>query len=289
MIDLGDPVVLTFLVKDADGALVDAGVTPVCTVTLPDGSTATPAVTHPSTGTYKATFTTTLAGRHTVRWVATGANAQVYTDVFNVSATDPGMIIGLAEARAAIGLPATATAKDEQLRGYIAAATPLMEDLCGPIVPRTVTDTHDGGSPMVRLMLAPIISVTTVEESYGNFTRTLTEQPLDGAGFDAYGYTVDLETGILTRRISGGAGIFAPGRRNVLITYRAGRSNIGENLLRATQRLIRWLWEPEQGSVRPDVTTGDTPAVAQTPSGYAIPRDVIVLCGPSELQVFGIG
>jgi hypothetical protein len=287
VIDLGDPVVLTFLVKDASGNPAAAGAV-VVTVTLPDGTSATPATTNPTLGTYTATFATTQAGRHAVRWVATGANAQAYTDVFNVSASDPGMIIGLADARAAVGLPTSATAKDEQLRGYIAAATPLMEDIVGPILRRICADTYDGGAGTVRLLYAPVISVESVVESYGNFTRTLTAQPLDGAGFDAYGYTVDLVDGILTRRVSGQRGIFQPGRRNILVSYTAGRTEIGENLIRAAQRLVRWLWEPEQGAVRPDLTTGDSPVLAQTPSGYSVPRDVIVLCG-ADVRIVGIG
>lgn len=286
MYDLGDPVVLTFTVKDSSGALADAGAA-VVTVTLPDGSTATPTVTHTGTGTYSASYATTQAGRHAVRWVATGANAQAYTDVFNVAASDPGMIIGLADARAAIGLPTAATSKDDLLRAYVAAATPLMEDLCGPILSRSVTDTHDGGG-RVRLMYAPVISITSVKESYGNFTRTLTEQALDGSSFDAYGYTVDKDLGILTRRVSGRDAVFAPGRRNILVSYTAGRATIGENLLKATQRLVRWLWEPEQGAVRPDLTTGDSTTTAQTPSGYTIPRDVVTLCG-ADARIFGIG
>lgn len=287
MIDLGDTVALTFTVKDTTGALADDPSAAV-TITLPDGSTAAPAVSHAGTGTYNASYVPTQAGRHVVRWTSTGAGtATAYTDVFNVSAADPGMIVGLAEARTAVGLPTAATAKDDVLRGYIATATPLMEDLCGPILSRTVTDTHDGGG-LVRLMWAPVISVTSVKESYGNFTRTLTEQPLDGATFDAYGYTVDLTTGILTRRISGRAGAFPPGRRNVLVTYKAGRAVIGENLIRATQRLIRWLWEPEQGATRPDVNSSDTTVMSRTPSGYTIPRDVITLCG-ADVRIDGLG
>jgi hypothetical protein len=53
--------------------------------------------------------------------------------------------------------------------------------------------------------------VQSVSESYGNFVRTLTAQPLDGSTFDAYGYTIDLVDGILTRRVSGQVGVFTPG------------------------------------------------------------------------------
>lgn len=285
MIDLGDPVVLTFLVKDASGALVDAGAA-VCTVTLPDNSTNTPTVSHTGTGTYAATFTTTQAGRHQVRWVATGANAQTYADVFNVTAASLPWIVGLAEARASLGLPAGATANDEVLRSKLTAATPVMEDIVGPVLPATFDDWLDGGATTVRVLNYPLISVTSVQESYGNFTRTLTAQPLDGPGFDAYGYTVDLAAGILQRRTSGRVGEFAAGRRNVHVTYQAGRTVTPANIIEATLRLVRHLYQEEQqGFARPEFGSGEP--MVMTPSGFVVPRAVIELCG-NDSQIVGI-
>jgi hypothetical protein len=285
VIDLGDPVVLTFLVKDAAGVLVDAGAA-VCTVTLPDASTSTPAVVHTGTGTYTATFTTTQAGRHGVRWVATGANAQTYTDVFQVADSIPGMLISLDEARRGLTLPGTATAKDDDLRSLILECTPIIEDLCGPILPAAKDEWYDGGARTVRLLQAPIISVTAVQESYGNYTRTLTEQALSGSSFDAYGYTVDKVDGILQRRISGREGIFQSGRRNIHVTYTAGRSVMPANLVLATRRLVRHLWQQEQQGYRPDFGSPEG-AMVSTPSGFLVPHVVVEACG-AEARIIGI-
>jgi hypothetical protein len=288
VIDLGDFVVLTFNVRDASGALADAGAA-VLTVTLPDASTSTPAVTHTATGVYTATFTTTQAGRHAVRWVATGANAQAYTDVFNVSPAAPGLIISLADARLGLGLTTGATAKDDDLRSAILGATPIMEDLVGPILSRSCDEWHDGGAPTVRLLQAPCLSVATVVESWGTFTRTLTAQPLDGTGFDAYGYTVDLNDGILQRRVSGQSGIFNPGRRNIHVTYVAGRTVISENILKATRRLVRHFWQQEQQTPpRPDLSAPESTPMTTTPSGFAVPQVVVDLCA-GDLRTVGIG
>lgn len=286
MIDLGDPVVLTFKVTDASGNPAAAGAA-VATVTLPDASTSTPAVTNPSLGTYQATFATTQAGRHGVKWVATGANAQVFTDVFNVAASSPGLIISLAEARVALGLNAASTATDGDIRGHILAATPVMEDLVGPIIPRTCVETHDGGSGTVRLLCAPVLTITSVSESYGNFVRTLTAQPLDTGPFDAYGYTVDLNDGILTRRVSGSAGMFQVGRRNVLVTYVAGRAVVRDNLLNATRELVKFYAQKTQTPNRPDMGAADGVAMTSTPAGFAVPRHIVDLCG-DDLRVIGI-
>lgn len=83
MYDIGDVVTLSATIRDLDGDLADAG-TVVCTVALPDGTTTQPPVVHVGTGTYSAQLTCTLAGLHTVRWVATGANAGAFTESFTV-------------------------------------------------------------------------------------------------------------------------------------------------------------------------------------------------------------
>lgn len=46
--------------------------TMACTIYLPDNTTSTPTPTNDSTGVYHISYTTTMAGLHTIRWVATG-------------------------------------------------------------------------------------------------------------------------------------------------------------------------------------------------------------------------
>jgi hypothetical protein len=161
-----------------------------------------------------------------------------------------------------------------------------MEDICGPILSVAKDEWHDGGSRTVRLLYAPIISVATVVESYGNFTRTLTAQPLDGSSFDAYGYTVDLVDGLLHRRYSGREGDFQSGRRNVHVTYTAGRTTIPPNITYATRRLVRHLWQQEQQGFRPDFGSPEG-AMVSTPSGFLVPNVVVQACG-AEARIIGI-
>lgn len=286
MLDLGDFVVLAFSPKDTSGAAADVGAA-VVTVTLPDGSTATPAVVHGGVGVYTATYTTSQAGRHSVRWVGTGANAQAYTDAFNVVPSAPSLIVGLAEARASIGLPVAAVAKDEVLRNKILSATPIIEDLVGPVIPRPLTESYDGGGSKIKLLYSPVLSVSSIVESFGNYTRTLTAQPLDGSTFDAYGYTLDARDGLLTRRVSGSVGAFAAGRRNVLVTYVAGRAVVGQNILDATCRLVRHFFQQEQQGSRPDMGSPDSTTMTTTPSGFAVPRAVVELCA-DDVRVVGM-
>ena len=59
MYDLGDVVSLSVNVVDSAGAAANATAV-VCTVTLPDGTTATPDVTNSATGTYTIAYTPTV-------------------------------------------------------------------------------------------------------------------------------------------------------------------------------------------------------------------------------------
>jgi len=289
-IDLGDPLPLTVTIRNASGAPENAG-SVVLTLTLPDGTTTAPAVTGTS-GVYTPTAPVfaTLAGRWTTRWVATTPNACTFSDVINVAAADPGAIISLAEARAGLGLAQANTVKDEDLRTYIAAATPVIEDIVGPVLRTTRVETFDGGAPTIALSWHPIISVGNVIESFGSNTQfTLTLQDVfAGSGLDAYGYTVDLGEGVLVRRSLGVASLFAGGVRNVQVTYVSGRTAIGGNILLATRRLIRHLWQSEQQGFRPAMSGSPDKSVGHTPSGFAVPKAVLELCA-GDTRVPGIG
>ena len=279
--DLGDPIPLVFTVLNASGAPENA-TTVVLTITLPDLTTVTPAVTG-LVGVYTTTvpYVATLAGHYVVDWLATGTNACTSSDVFNVMAPDPGFIISLSDARAGLGTAAGNTVKDEDLRLFIAAATPIMEDIVGPILRKARVETYDGGTSQINLLWSPVVSITNIIESYGStYVRTLTAQDTSifaGTGSDAYGYTVDLTTGIVTRRAVGVAIPFMAGKRNVQVTYVSGRATVTGNILLATRRLIRHLWLQEQQGLRPQMGAPDT-SMGLTPSGFAVPRAVIEMC-----------
>jgi len=284
--DLGDPIPLVFHTVDATGALASV-TTAVLTIILPDGTTVLPAVAVGAIGTYAPTtpYISVQSGIHRVSWVGSGVNAQDYSDIFNVLAADPHFIISLAEARAALVLSPGNTAKDEDLRTYIVAATPVMEDICGPILRTPQVETFDGGSDQIELLWAPLISVTSIVESYGsNYVRILTlDDIFAGTAVSAFGYTVELKTGLVTRRVTGTASPFPRGRRNIQVSYVAGRAVIGGNITLGTRRLVKHLWQQDQTWNRPGVPQEE---MTTTPSGFAVPRAVVELCagdvrGPS--------
>src|SRR4029078_8544822 len=137
MFDLGDVVPLRVEIRDTAGALANAGSVAV-TVTAPDETSTTPSVGNTSTGVYTATYTPTQIGRHRVRWVATGVNASAFTDVFDVRSGSSIQLFSLTDARAFLHL--SKTTNDEELRGWIEAATAAVEAVVGPVVPRTIVE-----------------------------------------------------------------------------------------------------------------------------------------------------
>jgi len=273
--DLGDPIPLTFITKDAAGALA-AVTTAVLTITLPDGTNVLPAVAAVSTGTYAPTtpYISVQSGLHRVSWVGSGANAQDYGDVFNVLAANPRFLISLADARSALGTVATNTVKDEDLRSYLAAVTSIIEDVTGPILPLTgQVWTVDGGGSQVLLPSA-VASVQSVTDTGVALT----------SGAD---YTVNLRSGIVTRGTLLYPFRFLPGVQNVTITYTVGGSTVPANVALAARIILRQLWlvSGQQGN-RPAM--GSPESVSSAPVGFAIPNAALELLnsGPNNVPGF---
>lgn len=289
MFDLDDTIRLTASNVDAAGNPVDSGAGPTVTITLPDGSTVSPAPVHDGTGNWHVDLVTTQSGRHEARWVGTGANAFAYTEAFTIDPTDVGMLFSLEEARVVIRRSKnSASADDDEIRDFIAGVAPVIEDLVGPVIKKTFDEWHDGGGPTVKLFFPPVLTVATVLESYGaGYTRTLSEQPLDGATFDSFGYTIDKDTGLITRRVTGRDSAFAQGRRNVHVVYDAGRTVIKKNIIRAAKEQFRFMWDTTREANRPGYVDSPDVEVDYTPSGFAVPRFVSELCRP-DLRMHGI-
>lgn len=289
MYEVGDVYAQTFTVAPG-GVPTDASGT-TCPITLPDGTPATPTINHTGPGVYQVVYTITQVGQHSLDFSGTvGSYAFSQSDVFNVSANASStFIVSLADSRTAIGIPTTDTSKDEILRTVIAGATPVMEDIIGPCVATTRTETYDGGAAQICLLYAPVMSITSiVETAGGNYVHSLTEQTIfTGSGsLDSFGYSVDLSAGVITRRAAGVAIGFIPGRRNIQVVYVSGRVLKGNQIL-AARRLIRHLYQTEQQGFRPQMGAPDT-SMGTTPSGFAVPRAVIELCA-ADTRPPGIG
>jgi hypothetical protein len=289
MITLGATLPFSALLYDKDpasgGVLVNA-TSVTLTITLPPdpvtGITSTasgitvgnpPAVT----GTYVYSYvTTTLVGRYVGTWLFTMASGQTssYAEVFEVEPVDPGFIISLASAKKYLNIPSSDTSNDDEIRDWLSAITPMVEDIVGACIPRTVVDMGLGASQMASLQgdmaffgsgaansaitvrTTPVISVTSVVSTYTNSGRTYATAEL----------VVINDRGQITLK-NGWPFIGGPWTA----TYLAGRTRIGPNITQAVKIILGHLWQTQRGAGSPAYLGGDDLVVAPG-AGFSIPN-----------------
>jgi hypothetical protein len=266
---------LTFGLKtyDAAGAPADVGNLPSATLTKPDGTTAVGNVTKTTTGTYTALATATALGRWSCVWSGSGVNSGglPYTDVADVLDMSR-LIISLGDARAALNIPAAITVNDDELRGYCAAATVVVEDLIGPVLPATQVERRSGSGRYALPLFQYPSAVTSVIE--------------DGVTLTASDYALD-EAGVLWRGSHMGAGTWSSnGVRNVVVTYTVGAATIPPNVLNAARELVKFWYSSSQQGTRPQLQP-DAPAYPMV-AGFAVPNAVADKLAPSDNRVPGL-
>jgi hypothetical protein len=217
------------------------------------------------------------------RWTATGTGVGWSSETqFQVRPVGVEQLVDLASVRAHLNIPTNDNRQDDELQGFILAAADLARDHCGPFLPETHTEFHDGGGPTVVPDWLPLTKILSVTEFYGTTAFVLTEQPLGGQT-DAFAYTVDYATGEITRRaFSGEAARFADGSKNVKVVYTAGRSGSVPYTVRlGALELIRHLWQLTQQGGRPKFGgAGYDGSDSMIPTGFALPSRVIELWQP---------
>lgn len=235
-----------------------AGHTVTLSITKPDGTLNTPTVTSVA-GKFSAIFAASLAGRYLLTWLDDTDDVK-YTDIVEVWPADPRFLVSTNEALAQLKWNnATVAASTDQLRLYVAAATPIIEDITGAILQRTVEQYADGGRTGVALWERPdeIISVEVDD--------TLVTD-----------YVLNKNAAIVYRGRHGER--FRDGTQIVKVTYSTGFDQIPPNVKLATLELIRHLWQiGQQISQGAPVEYGSRP-MGTTPSGFAVPNRVLELC-----------
>lgn len=164
------------------------------------------------------------------------------------AATD---ILTLTEGRTAINNQAVN--HDTQLATFITGISHRIDDLCGPVVIRTVTnEEHNGGKSRIWPLITPVDSVTTLTE-YVHTTGTALSAE-SNASKPASAYLLDNigVTSFVWRRSGGADSTFASGRRNIVITYEAGRyadtASVDPKFKLAVESVLRRIWKREQSS-----------------------------------------
>jgi len=240
--------------------------TAALTITLPDGTTTSPAV---GTGAASGSdwliaydYQTVQAGLHKAAWQTAGPGTAV-VDYFNVRAFVS--ILSLAEAKAHLsaGSVASWTIDDDELRNFLQAVTEAIESKVGPCVRRTVTQRiADTCNSQLVLNQAPVIAVTSVTSVWTG-----------GPSWDTALLILDSDAGIVTTQL--GAIPFYYGPWDV--AYQPGRAVVPERFIHAAKELLRHLWETQRGQLAAPILGGGDTYTTSAGWSFSIPNRVLEL------------
>jgi hypothetical protein len=258
--DLADVVPLTVTIRDTTGAPADGG-TVTLTVTLPDLTTATPAVTHAGVGVYQVDYVPPMPGRYSVNWVCTGTNASGYSDAFDVREAAPHYAASLADLKLQLNM--TGTTDDEELRLYLEAATTVVEQHLRRAVVRRSFVEQITATGYLALTWTPVVSLTSVIYTNGSGSLTLSDLVVSAAGLVTSVTNPCLLVGDFTA------------------TYVAGPALVPANETLACLIIAQHLWETQRGTKGAAHAGGlNNPGLGFTSFGFAIPNRALELLGP---------
>lgn len=178
------------------------------------------------------------------------------------------------EAKRLVGIADNNGDQDDELGIYITAVSRRLDELCGPVVNRTLTaEAYNGGCASVRLRHAPVSSFTTVTEYNQTTAQVLTAET--NSVKTANNYLYDDELLRLYRRVNGTNGYFPSGRRNVTVTYVGGRAatttDVDGRFKRAAGIILTHLWRVDRG--------GGSDVFGDYPTGFAVPARALDVLG----------
>lgn len=153
------------------------------------------------------------------------------------------------------------TARDADLTVYIKAATPVIEDIVGPVLPVSLVRTFDGGVASILLNH----KVNDVE------FVTVDDVDVD--------FVYSPSSNVVYAGTSSALSAFRGGIESVAVTYTVGYTPVPSTLQLAARELVRFWVQQGNQAQRPSFSDG-VQADSLTPMGFAVPRRVMELCAP---------
>lgn len=228
-----------YLVENEEtGQLDDANVT--VTITLPNGSTDTPTLQHPSLGVYSFTYPTSLVGRHPFTVSATGGFlgstvVKLAEDMFHVDdASTAVQLVSLRETKDFLNIAQDKTQNDEEIRRKIVAASAMVERATNLWHHTTVVETLPSTSPLFLTSL-PVTAMISVQQDSTTFDAATYRVTQYGELAPGYGYPyVPWAT--------------TASYADLTVTYEAGETTVPVDVREAVLKTVLDLWESQRGA-----------------------------------------
>lgn len=263
MIDLGQVYHATLTIVGQSSPPTSA----VLVITLPDGTTDTPAVgSGAASGAdwlLSYDYQTVQAGLHKAAWTVTGPGTAA-TDYFSVRSFIS--IISLAEAKDHLNI--TRATDDSELRRFMMASTELVESKAGMCVRRAFTDRVEGRWQwQIVLPRRPVLSVESVTSIWAG-----------GMSWAGSQLDVDHEAGIVSQLVPPRLLPFWWGPWDV--AYTVGRADVAEHTVHAAKEQLRHLWETQRGAQPPQLLAGEQVFTTAAGWSFSVPNRVLELLEP---------
>lgn len=192
-------------------------------------------------------------------------------------------LLTLDEAKKALNIPLADTTFDLEVASYVTAVSRRIDDMCGPVVVRTITDeAHDGGGVYLFPYHTPVASVTTVTEWLSGTSTALTAETNAASTTTNYLLTgTGMHSTTIRRRSSWSDSYFPLGIGNVLVTYVAGRyantAAVDPKFKQAAAKMLSLMWKGDQGAGSVTFGAPDEVGGGIAGFGFAIPNFVVEL------------
>lgn len=179
-------------------------------------------------------------------------------------------LLTLTEGMEAIAMTGSGANHEDQVAQAITGISARLDDICGPVVIRTITDElhYPNGSPLIFPNYQPVSSLTTVTEYQSGTGTVLTAEDFDTSGdylLTSEGF-ISRQSGFAQTRWYGNA---------VKVTYTAGRyastATVGAKWKVAASAILRRWWAREA----PAWARGGDPFAAEGAGGVGFFRVVV--------------
>lgn len=249
-------------------------------------------------GTVSYTLTATdtaTAGNFLIEWswTAAGVSSRFPVEGFqealigeNLSTPGGARLVSLTDLKQAMRILPSDRSHDVRILQLLDGLTPVIEGITGPILPRMISETYDGGFAYISLRRRPVIEVSEVTEYRGPIPYSLNQVSTpDKAGI--YAYMFQPPGRIVRRTAGGGISTFPPGPDQVFVTYKAGYLVTPPNVREAAMDLTRIHYQTSEQGRHPAFAAGGAADLSENlpgamQLGFFVPQRIREMLSPSR-------